>query len=186
MSYCDRNCGIRNRKNFGGLYWIRGTEAHVGQAGEDEERLAEYFKAVPNDLGRHARSEMWMRVKRKHLVHFSHHIGSSGSLHYESTAIMKELSDAYVEAARWGNEPPDVLCRSHRHRNIEIRIETKKGLATAFTTAGWQLKAPWLYRIAGARQNLPQIGGSLIIAGDEDIYTKHWIRAIGRSPEIRV
>ena len=65
----------------------------------------------------------------------------------------------FTEAGRWGNKPPDVVVRSHRHRCIETRIPNAKGYATSFVTAGWQLKTPFAYRIADGRQALPQIGG---------------------------
>lgn len=167
----------------GRLYWIRGTEAHVGPSGEMEERIAAELGAIPNDIGQHARYELWVRIGGKALVHLAHHIGSTGSMFYESTAPMKELTDAYVEAERWRDEPPDVVVRSHRHRNIEVRIQTYKGFCTVCTTAGWQLKTPFVYR--HHRLAVPQIGGTLIRCGDEDIYTRHFIRTIGRTREVQ-
>ena len=163
----------------GRYYHIRGTEAHAGQSGVDEERLASALGAVPDPDGRRARWELWIRVGRG-LVHLTHHIGTAGSLAYETTAIHKELEQAFVEAARWSDEPPDVVVRSHRHRNAETRIQTSKGFATSCTTAGWQLKTPLAHRIAGARQTQPQIGGSLVRCGDEDIYTRHRLWKLDR------
>lgn len=168
----------------GRYYHIRGTEAHVGPSGEQEELLAKALGAIPNEDGQYARYELWIRVG-KGLAHITHHIGTTGSMHYESTALMRELTEAYVEAGRWCNEPPDVVARSHRHRNAEVRVQTHKGFATVFTTAGWQLKTPFAYRIAGARQSLPQIGGSLIRCGNEDTYTRHFVRSLDRPKEVR-
>ena len=169
----------------GRLYWIRGTEAHVGQSGAEEERLARSLGAIANDVGQHARYELWLRVGRG-LAHISHHIGTSGSMSYESSAVMRELTEAYVESGRWGCEPCDWLIRSHRHRLIEIRVPTDKGLATAFTTASWQLKTPFAYRIAGARQAQPQIGGSVIRCGDIDLYSRHQVWSLERPHEEKV
>ncbi len=167
----------------GGLFINRGTEAHVGPSGENEENLARELGATPNEDGQHARHEAWIRLREKYLVHCAHHIGVAGSMHYESTAVMRELTEAYVEAGRWHNEPPDVVVRSHRHRPVETRVLTYKGFATACTTAGWQLKTPFAYRIAGARQALPQIGGMLVRGGDEDCYTRHFVKALARPRE---
>ena len=167
----------------GRYYHIRGTEVHAGRSGVNEEALAESLGAIPNKEGQYARWDMWMRLGVG-LSHFSHHIGTTGSMHYESTALMRELSEAYVEAGRWGDEPPDVVVRSHRHRNAEVRVQTRKGFATVCTTAGWQLKTPLCYRIAGARQTTPQFGGSLVRCGDEDTYTRHFVRGIARDEEV--
>ena len=162
-------------------FHIRGTEVHVGKSGVDEERLAKRLKAVP-DKKQYARWELWLKVGRG-LVHIMHHIGTSGSMAYETTAVQKELEQAFVEAGRWDDEIPDCIVRSHRHRNIETRCQCYKGFATACTTAGWQLKTPFTYRIAGARQTQPQIGGTLVRCGDEDIYTRHKLWKIER-PQI--
>jgi hypothetical protein len=105
---------------------------------------------------------------------------------YETSALSRELSEAYVESGRWGEEPPDVIVRSHRHRNAEVRIQTKKGFCTVCTTAAWQMKTPLVYRVAGGRQSTPQIGGTVIRAGDHDIYTRHKIWTIGRPQEVRL
>jgi len=86
---------------------------------------------------------------------------------------LKELEQAFVEAARWSEEIPDVVVRSHRHRNAETRIQTYKGFCTSCTTAGWQLKTPYVFRVVGARQTTPQIGGTLVRCGDEDVFTRH-------------
>jgi len=166
----------------GGYYHIRGTEAHGGPSGAQEEALAAALGAIPNDAGQHARYELWIRVGRG-LAHIAHHIGTSGSMHYESTAPMRELTEAYVEAGRWNNEPPDWVVRSHRHRNCEVRVQTHKGFATVCITPAWQLKTPFAYRIAGARQALPQIGGTVLRSGDEDLYTRHKVWNLSRDRE---
>lgn len=183
-----------------GRYWhIRGTDAHVGQSGEDEETLARSLNAKKDKEGRHARFELWKRMPGYGLVHFAHHIGTVSSSAYESTAVYKELVEAYVEAGRWGDEPPQVVVRSHRHRNFETRIacnvhkdgkrtrvndvDEEGGYAIAMVTAAWQLKTPFAYRIAGARQTQPQIGLSIIRAGDEELHARHKVWRIERPQE---
>lgn len=163
----------------GRYYHLRGTESHVGPSGQDEERLAEELGAIPDKEGRHARWELYIEVGFG-LVHLSHHIGTAGSLAYETSAVHKELEQSFVEAARWKERHPDVIVRSHRHRNVETRIQTANGWATACTTAGWQGKTPFVFKIAGGRQTQPQVGGTLIRAGDEDMYTRHRLWNLSR------
>ena len=152
-------------------YHIRGTEAHVGKSGAEEEQLARELGAAPNKEGQHARWELWIEVGPA-LVHITHHIGTSGAAAYESTALNRELVNAYTEAGRWNDRRPDFVVRSHRHRQAEIRLPTELGYGTAFITPGWQLKTPFVFRMA-AKLSQPQFGGSIIRAGDEDVYSRH-------------
>jgi len=164
----------------GRFYMVRGTEVHVGQSGCQEEALAARLGAIPDADGNYARWEAWIKLG-KGLIHALHHVGTTGSQCYESTAVMKELAEAYTEAGRWHNRPPDVVVRSHRHRMIEVRVPTALGYGISFTTPAWQLKTPYTYRLAGARQSLPQIGGSVICQGPSDLYTRHMVGSIKRS-----
>lgn len=165
-------------------YHVRGTEAHVGPSGAEEERLARRLGARPGRDGDHAQWELWIDL-RGHLCHFTHHIGSTGSSPYEVTAIGKELVEAYVEAGRWGDRPPQVVVRSHRHRYAEIRLCGNRGYAISLTTPAFQLKTPYSYRIAGGRLSPPQIGGIAIRVGDEELYTRSKVWALEREePEV--
>src|SRR3972149_3317230 len=111
---------VKECKRSGGRYYhIRGTEAHVGPSAQEEERLAEHLGAEPNESGPFARWELWKRVGagKGHLCHFLHHIGTTGSQAYESTAVHKELVESFVEAGRWGDEAPQGIVRSPKHRD---------------------------------------------------------------------
>ena len=169
-----------NNKNCAGYYHIRGTEAHVGKSAQTEEALAASLNAIPNDIGNHARWEMWLKL-REYLIHFTHHVGTTSSASYESTAVYKELVEAYTEAGRWLNEPPDCVIRSHRHRQFEIKIATKKGYGLSLVTPAWQLKTPFVYKLGLGRSSQPQMGGYLIRTGDEDgLYTRFKVWDIER------
>ena len=128
---------IVSGKQCSKLYMIRGTEAHVGQSASEEESLANWLQAVPNEDGNAARWELWLRFgQEQQLIHFTHHVGTTSSAAYESTAIYKEMVEAYNEAGRWGEESPAIIVRSHRHRAMEIRIPTELGYGIAFCTPG--------------------------------------------------
>lgn len=171
-----------------GLYVIRGTEAHVGKSGADEEELAKALGAIPNQGGQYARWELWMEFgKLKQLVHFTHHVGTTSSAAYESTAVYKELVEAFNEAGRWKLKPPTIVVRSHRHRFFKCEIPSINGDSIAIVTPGWQLKTPFTYRMALGRSGTPQIGGIIIRDGDEDgIYTRSKTWHIERTNTERV
>jgi hypothetical protein len=160
-----------------GYFHLRGTEAHGGKSGQEEEALAKELGAIP-DNGKCARWELWIRVG-KALCHISHHIGATGSAMYEATAVNRELVNEYVAAGQWENEPPTFVARSHRHRHCEVSVPCKKGYGKAFVTAGWQLKTPLVFRM-GMKSQPPQLGGSVIRQGDEDSYTRHKVYSIDR------
>lgn len=172
---------LQRQKHLRRLYWVRGTEAHVGKSASFEERMARELGAKPNREGQFARWELWKSCG-DHLVHFLHHVGTTSSSAHESSAVNAELVAEYVEAARWGERPPNVIVRSHRHRNIEVRIPGKAGIATAVVTPAWQLKTPFAFKIAGARLAPPQIGGIVIRSGDRNIFTDPFVRHIARAP----
>lgn len=94
----------------GRYYHIRGTEAHVGKSAREEEVLAKRLGAIPNKEKQHARYDLWKWCGPK-LIHFLHHIGTTGSQAYEATAVGKELTEEFTEAARWGRQPPDMIVR---------------------------------------------------------------------------
>jgi hypothetical protein len=166
----------------GRLYWVRGTEAHVGKSGVEEERIAKRLGAVPNEQGQHARYELWKRVGESDTVHCLHHIGVTSSSAHETSALNSELSALFVEAGRWGHPPPQVVVRSHRHRSSEVRLPARWGYATCVVTPAWQLRTPFAFKVAGARVTTPQIGGILIRAGDEELHTRLCVWDIGRTP----
>lgn len=170
------------RASGGNYFHIRGTEAHVGQSGENEEQLARELGAVPNQDGQHARWELYMGLGQ-YLIHFSHHIGTSGSAAYETSAVARELMAAHEIAARWNERPPNVIVRSHRHTRCKVAFPSAHGDIIGEVTPAWQLRTPFAYKIAGARQALPQIGGLLIHASDEIVYTFPWVRSLARSKE---
>ena len=165
---------IVEKKHCKKLYVTRGTEAHVGQNAEDEETIAEWLGAVPDKYGNHSRHELRLIFGRgDQIIHFAHHVGITSSASYESTAIYKELVEAYNEAGRWGDKPPSIVVRSHRHRQMEIRVANKYGYGISLCTPAWQLRTPFTYRLAMGRSSAPQIGGYLIRDGDEDgLYTR--------------
>lgn len=172
-----------------GRYWhVRGTEAHVGKSAEYEERLARELRAIPNEEGQHARYDLWKVVGGAKLVHCLHHIGTTGSQAYESTAVHKELVEEFAEAARWRRTPPDIIVRSHRHRHFETTIATgndagEVGRAHAVVTPCWQGKTPFVWKIPGGRLSTPQFGGVVIRYTDGELFIRSFVKTIERSRE---
>lgn len=132
-------------------YQLRGTEVHDSKSGQEVEEFARDFNATPDESGNYSRYELWVRLGGKSLINLMHHIGITGRTHYETSAIMGEMAEGMLEAARWNDEIADVTVRAHRHRNAEMRLMSYKGFVTSCTVPSWQLKTPHAARIAGAR-----------------------------------
>lgn len=167
-------------KKCKGYYHIRGTEAHVGKSGQSEEGLAAALGAIPDEIGNHARWEMYLKMMNSYLIHFTHHVGTTSSSNYESTAVYKEYIEACVESGRWGHPRPDAIIRSHRHRQFKTEIRTNTGNGIAYVTPAWQLKTPFIFKL-GMKQSTPQIGGCVIrCTEDEGVYVRSKVWDIQR------
>lgn len=171
-------------------FHIRGTEAHVGKSAVSEERLARRLGAVPNEDGQFARWDLWKTIGPKgDLIHLLHHVGSTGSQHYEATAPYRELMEEMLEAARWQNRRPSVIVRSHRHRALEISApvgnssEHETGMAMAVITPCWQAKTPFAWKIPGARLSTPQFGGTILRYHEKDnvLFNRLKVWTVGRT-----
>lgn len=166
------------------LFFVRGTEAHVGPSAVQEESVAHRLGAVPNSSGQFARHELLIRVGNG-LVDCKHHIGTSGSAAYESTAVHKELIEVITESAKQGAECPTVLVRSHRHRAFQTSFSGPDGDFISVVTPGWQGRTPFVFKIAGGRNSLPQFGGILVRAGKEErMYVRHFTKHFKREEPV--
>ncbi|MBK6900153.1 MAG: hypothetical protein IPH09_13130 [bacterium] len=166
----------------GRLFMVRGTEAHVGQSAENEERLAKRLGAVEIN-GQCTQYQFKIRVGHG-LVDASHHIGSTSRAAYETSALMGEFMESLIDSAKWRYDPPDCVVRSHRHRHIEVKVPTANTYGIVFTTAAWQGRTPFTYRLLGGRTQNPQFGGSIIRCGDEEMYTRHKVWDLPQSAPI--
>jgi len=161
-------------------FHIRGTGSHVGQSGEADESLAASLGAEPDEVGNYARYVLWLKMNKK-LLHFSHHIGGTGSSSYESTAVYREMVEAFVEAGRHEKKPPDMIIRGHRHRYFKTEVDGK----ISIVAPSWQLKTPYVYRLPSGRASSPQIGGIVIRSGSDDpLYTRSKVWHLARSKEV--
>ncbi len=160
-------------------FQIKGTEAHAGQSAEDEEELAESLGAVRDEsTGQYSRWELWIKLA-KELIHFSHHLATTSSTAYESSAPMRELVAAFVEAGQWNMRPPTMIVRSHRHRYIEVKPPN----ARIVVTPAWQAKTPFVFKID--RMRAPQFGGIIIREGAEGVHVRAKLYTIGPSEVIK-
>jgi hypothetical protein len=152
-------------ERFDSLYMVRGTEAHGGIGETSTERVAAALGAVVDkDTGDSSRQELWLEDNGV-IMQFAHHISSTNSAAYETSAPMRELVAVLIESAQWGRPLPQIVVRSHRHRYTRVPIPTERGDIELVVTPAWQLKTPYFYKID--RTRMPHIG-ILVILIQED------------------
>ncbi len=100
----------------------------------------------------------------------------------------REMVQGYVQSGGSGKLAADVYVRSHRHTAAVFghpseRDDDPSRMAWSVTTPAFQLKTPYLHRTA-ARMQQPQVGGLIVLAGDNTVYTKFWVRFVSRPREV--
>jgi hypothetical protein len=149
---------------------IRGTEAHGGISEQSTERVARELHAVKDEsTGNSSWWQYWVEAG-DHLFQFAHHIGTTGSTAYETTALTRELTAGMSEATQWGTRMPDTMVRSHRHRFSQVILPSARGRIQLVVTPGWQLRTPFVERIDRIR--LPHIGGVVFLCEDGQCQVK--------------
>jgi hypothetical protein len=154
---------IKNKYNE--FVMVRGTEVHGGKSEQDTEEIAKTLDAeIDKETGNYSWYQYWLDCDGV-LFQFAHHIGTTSSAAYETSAPMRELVAGLVESAQWGQRLPDVMVRSHRHRYQRVMIPTSNNKDIVLTiTPAWQLRTPHVERID--RMRLPHIGGLIFICED--------------------
>lgn len=160
-------------------YMTRGTEAHVGKSAEQEELLGRRLGVEVDANGFSTRDELWMDLAG-HLGHITHHVATTTSWMYESTAPWREVVLCLESAVRSGQRAPEWIARAHRHREFSGRIYTADGRVVVVVTPGWQAKTPYVYRTA-ARNESPHFGGSIVrVSSKGELYAESFVRFLRR------
>lgn len=131
---------------------------------QSDDRIAHKLDASPNwDTGEHS---FWqLMLNREGMTfNFAHHIGTTSSAAYESSAPMREMVAGFVEAGQWNKSVPHVIVRSHRHRYVRVTIPSIWGDVECVITPAWQLRTPFVERID--RMRMPHIGGIIFTVED--------------------
>lgn len=164
----QRNAAVQILKPIRSRYpmaIVRGTEVHGGKSDQDTEEIAHSLDCEKDkETDSYSWWQYWMKTEGV-VYQFAHHIGTTSSAAYETSAPMRELVAGLIESAQWGQELPDVFVRSHRHRYIPVSIPAKGNKdISLYITPAWQLRTPHVERID--RMRMPHIGGIIFISED--------------------
>ena len=148
------------------LFFIRGTEAHVGPSAAYEERIAVGLKKDGRPVitdGETGAASWWkatMEIQGLRLD-FAHH-GKMGTRSWtKMTAPYSKAFEIWSEYGMRDEEPPHLAVRSHMHRYADTYNAYPTRL---IQTAGWQLATAYVHKIAP--DVLADIGGLIITIRD--------------------
>lgn len=166
------------------MFMVRGTEVHGGKSDQNTESIARQLGCEMDEAGNNSVWQLWLEVEAL-VFQFAHHIGTTSSAAYETSAPMRELVSGLVESAQWDQRLPDVMVRSHRHRYIPVSIPRSGDRdIQLIVTPAWQLRTPHVERID--RMRLPHIGGVVFIVEGDICQVKKKIYDMPKPSVIRV
>ena len=148
------------------LFFIRGTEAHVGSSASSEERIADGLRRdkrpVIKDPDTGTSSWWHCRIKLGTTrLDIAHHGRTGGREHTRAGAASLHAHDILLSHVKAGDEPPTLCLRGHHHRFNDSHDACS---VRVVTSGAWQLKTAYVHKIAA--DTLADIGGLIIVVDD--------------------
>lgn len=150
------------------MFFVRGTEAHVGKSGSAEERIADGLRRdkrpVVGDAETGTASHWHLRMEIEGVrLDFAHH-GRVGTRPWTKPNVTANLAaEIFYEHAASGDPHPHLAVRSHMHQWVDTHDQHP---TRVIQLAAWQLATAFIHRIAPGK--LADIGGLIIIVKDGD------------------
>lgn len=156
------------------LFFVRGTEAHVGNSACTEERIATGLRKdkrpVVGDPETGTASWWHLRMEvHGRLLDITHHGRTGQREHTRAGAASLHAHDIFLSHAKRGERHPDLCLRAHYHRFND----SHDACPTRVVTSGaWQLKTSHVYKVAA--DSMADIGGLIVTIhpGGETIVEK--------------
>lgn len=145
------------------LFFVRGTEAHVGKSAAYEERIAlglqKDGRPVVGDPDTGRASWWHLRAEIEGVrLDFAHH-GRIGSRPWTKPNVTANLAAEIFYEHAASNEPhPHLAIRSHYHRHIDTYDQHP---VRVIQTPAWQLATAFVHRIAP--ESIADVGGLAIL-----------------------
>jgi hypothetical protein len=157
------------------LFFVRGTESHVGELAKYEERLARDLDAHPefkgsadNDYkdGRHTHYVLRL-IAQGQRIQIAHHGPAPGRREWTlENALWYELKNTYFSCLKNGQPIPRVMVWSHYHTFVEATFKYRGKQIDGFLTPGLTTKDGFAHR-ATKGTGLAHVGMlALIVAED--------------------
>lgn len=147
------------------LFFVRGTEAHVGQSASAEERIADGLRRdkrpVEGDPDTETASWWYLYLAIQGVrIDITHHGRTGLREHTRGGAAVLHAHDILLGYAKRGEPPPHLCLRGHWHKFND----GEAGPVRVFTTGAWQLATGHVHKVAP--DSLADIGGAIITIRD--------------------
>lgn len=147
---------------------IRGTEAHVGEAGSDEDDLARWMGAVPSPDGTAAWWGLKMTLPGGLRIDARHHRSGGHLPHTRGPGIVRVAHRIFDAAAVDLRPHPHVAFRGHLHK----RGDSGDAYPTRLVALGsWQVHTGYVHKVAP--DDIADIGAAILVARGTDYEVRH-------------
>ena len=148
------------------LFFIRGTEAHVGASGNAEERIADGLRRdkrpVEGDPETGTASWWHLRAEIEGVrLDIAHHGRTGQREHTRASAAVLHAHDVFLSHAKRKEPAPDLCLRAHYHRFNDSYDACPTRIVT---TGAWQLKTSYVHKVAA--DTMADIGGVIVVIED--------------------
>lgn len=138
------------------VYATRGTPAHVGKSSNLDEAIAEDLGAVQSPEKTYSWWELPLQAERVKMT-IAHHVTAGGMPWTRVNAAQKLAAKIVFNAAERGEQPPDLVVRSHVHQWFDSYDAHR---TRVLILPAWTLATEYIHRIEPGA--LAEIGAALV------------------------
>jgi hypothetical protein len=148
------------------MFWVRGTETHVGQSASAEERIADGLRRDKRpvigdpDTGMASWWHLRMEVNGV-LIDVAHHGRTGQREHTRASQAVLHAHDILLSHVKNGDRPPDLCIRGHYHKFNDSHDACP---VRVITTGAWQLQTSHVHKVAA--DSVADIGGLIVVVRD--------------------
>jgi hypothetical protein len=148
------------------MFFVRGTEAHVGSSASAEERIADGLRRdkrpVIGDPETGTASWWHLRMEVEGvLIDVAHHGRTGMREHTRAGAASLHAHDIFLSHVKNKERAPDLCLRAHYHRFNDSHDACP---TRVITNGAWQLKTSFVHKIAA--DSMADIGGLIVVVKD--------------------
>lgn len=148
------------------MFWVRGTEAHVGQSAAAEERIADGLRRDKRPVvgDPESGSASWWHLRMEIdgvLIDVAHHGRTGQREHTRASQAVLHAHDILLSYVKSGDRPPDLCLRGHHHKFNDSGDACP---VRVVTSGAWQLKTSYVQKVAA--DSISDIGGLIVVVKD--------------------
>jgi hypothetical protein len=145
------------------MFWVRGTETHVGASASAEERIADGLRRDKRPIigDPETGTASWWHLRMEVngvLIDVAHHGRTGQREHTRASQAVLHSHDILLSHVKAGHRPPDLCIRGHYHKFNDSHDACQ---VRVVTSGAWQLKTSHVHKIAA--DSISDIGGLIVV-----------------------